>query len=129
MSGRPNLDQVRARNALRALEKKRDLSGKEGGDALSGFPALVANNGLMATLAFSKRQGGGYVAIGDAAAEHLASQEIGLLSQADATLDGLLNRLCQSDSSYLRVVTAEVVAFLNYLRRFHKAEREKGKSS
>lgn len=125
MSGKPNLDQVRARNALTSLKERRELGGKEGGDALSGFPALVINNGLMATLAFSKRQGGGSVAICDAVAAHLASKEVGLLAAGAVTLDALLTNLVGTGSDQLRLITSETIAYLNYLRRFHKAEKSR----
>ena len=119
--GRPNLDQVRARNALKALKDRGDVGGKKGGDALSGFPALVVNNGLLATLAFSRKQGGGHAAICTAIAEHLQAPEIALLKGA-ATLDGLLNHLTAGSSEDLRLCTAEALAYLNYLRRFAKTE-------
>ncbi len=108
-----NREQIRARNALKEGIKSKG-SGEEGGDALSGFPALVMNNGLLATLAFSEQKKGGYIAICKAIEAHL--KEIGLVPANTA----LLAHLTESDSATLRLCTAEALAYLNYLRRFGK---------
>lgn len=122
-----NRDQVRAKNALEAIDGRATYRGIEGGDALSGFPALVISNGLLATLAFSKSKGQEYPKICAAVARHLADREIALIpslpSQDDpvAAMDHLIKALTSGDSDLLRLCTAETLAYLNYLRRFVKA--------
>lgn len=108
-----NREQIRARNALKSGIKSKG-SGEEGGDALSGFPALVMNNGLLATLAFSEQKKGGHLAICGAIETHL--KDVGLVPQGASLRDHLAN----SDSGTLRLCTAEALAYLNYLRRFGK---------
>lgn len=122
-----NLEQVRANNALAAMEKYPDISkGRGGGDALTGFPALIVGNGLLATFAFSLKNGGGHEAICNAIADHLADKEIALAKTSDPGARGLVKFLVQNDSSVLRLCTAEALAFLNYLRRFVKADKQGG---
>ena len=134
-----NLEQVRAANALRAIKRiqEHDSKGKgdKGGDALTGLPALIVNNGLLATLAFSKSKSktdkntgeykkSGHEVICDEIAVHLGWEDIKLL-HGKHTADGLLAYLTNddSDSMRLRLCTAETLAFLNYLRRFAKADK------
>jgi CRISPR/Cas system CMR-associated protein Cmr5 small subunit len=122
-----NREQIRAASALAALEKYQNLRGRggdeerEGGDVVSGFPALIRNNGLLASLAFCRATGGGHENIGHCIAEHLASPDIALLGGARPNLDGLLSALTQGTSAHLRLCTAETLAYLDYLKRFAKA--------
>lgn len=127
MSGHPNLDQVRAKNAHEAVSGGLRGHGVENGDAISGFPALIVNNGLLSTLAFSisKKDKGGYKEIGDAVAVHLADPVVKLLVGKPATLVGLRDYLVTQDSSVLRNCTAEALAYLNYLKRFAKGEAKR----
>jgi CRISPR-associated protein Cmr5 len=117
-----NLEQIRARNANQAIKGGVRGRGGEGGDALSGFPALVVNNGLLATLAFSisKQNKDGYKEICTAIAQHLSDPEIHLLRDKPANCEGLRDFLAEQDSATLRLCTAEALAYLNYLRRFAK---------
>ena len=119
-----NLEQVRARNALAALSKYNEFRGKKEGDPLTGFPALIIGNGLLAAIAFSKKNKGGHESICNAIAEHLACEEIGRLDAQNPTVDTLLSHLTENESDELRVCTSEVLAYLNFLRRFAKAQAE-----
>ncbi|HXK60582.1 MAG TPA: type III-B CRISPR module-associated protein Cmr5 [Acidobacteriota bacterium] len=112
-----NRDQVRAKNALDACRQYR---GVQGGDALSGFPALIVGNGLLATIAFCKKQQGDYTKICDAVARHLSDPDIALLEPGCDNTDAMLKTLANSDSQKLRLCTAEALAYLNFLRRFGK---------
>ncbi len=124
-----NMDQIRAMNALAACDQiRRDDSGgrgDQGGDALTGFPALVINNGLLSALAFSQSKSksgkSGHEIICDQIAIHLASSGIECVDSNVMDTDSLINSLVNGDSMRLRICTAEALAFLNYLRRFAKA--------
>jgi CRISPR type III-B/RAMP module-associated protein Cmr5 len=96
----------------------------EDGDAISGFPALIVNNGLLSTVAYaiSKKEKGGYKEICDAIAVHLTDPNVGLLKNKPATREGLRDFLVENDSTTLRLCTAEALVYLNYLRRFAKGE-------
>ncbi|MGI6087294.1 MAG: type III-B CRISPR module-associated protein Cmr5 [Kiritimatiellia bacterium] len=125
-----NLEQIRAKNALKFLENdpfnknkkagKNDGDGEEqgSGDVLSGFPSLIINNGLLATVAFSIAKKGNYQKIYDAISIHLKDKDIGLLP---ANVE-LVEHLTKSDSTQLRLCTAEALAYLAYLKRFGKKE-------
>lgn len=115
-----NREQIRARNALRTLNEEMSR-GAEGGDALTGFPALIIGNGLLATIAYSLEKKHGYPLICNAIAAHLADPEIGLLPPGKGDVEGMRRVLVEEDSERLRLCTAEALAFLNYLRRFAKA--------
>ena len=121
-----NLEQVRARNAHLAVTGGVRGRGVEDGDAISGFPALIVNNGLLSTLSYSisKKDKGGYKEICDAIAAHLADPLVGLLKGKPVTLAGLRDYLSEQDSATLRLCTAETLAYLNYLRRFAKGEAQ-----
>ena len=119
-----NLDQIRAHNAL--LHKDRIAASQEGGDAISGFPMLVLTDGLLAALAFAceskNQQAGarkhpGEYTVATAIADHLHTGHNRIT--ASATADTLLTELAgQETDILLRRATAEVLAFLNYLKRF-----------
>ncbi|MBV8277892.1 MAG: type III-B CRISPR module-associated protein Cmr5 [Verrucomicrobia bacterium] len=117
-----NLEQIRARNAL---ARHRDVRPKtDEGDALSGYPSLIINNGLLATLAYSLQQEGKTnqqpFRIADALAYHLGNLAEGenLVAPKRATGEGLLSKLVESDSYHLQRCTTEALAFLSYLKRF-----------
>jgi len=116
-----NRDQIRAKNALDALRKYNHFKGVKGGDPLTGFPALIIGNGLLSAIAFCKKSKGGWLDICNAIATHLGDSEIGLLP-GGVNVDGMLEYLIKEDSGSLRLCTEEAIAYLNYLRRFAKAD-------
>ena len=115
MSKLENIDQVRARNALSEPAQQARKKGDEG-DALSGYPSLIINNGLIATLAFSLDRKGQHQRIANAVAHHLEDRKIAQAKDAKALRD----ELCQGDSAKLRRATGESLAFLAYLKRFQR---------
>lgn len=107
-----HLDQIRARNAL----ARKEVQEKDGGDQLSGYPSLIINNGLIAALAFSIEKGGQHAKIADAIAHHLKDVRIISADNGKALRDAL----CESNSFTLRRATREALAYLAYLKRFHR---------
>ncbi|MDB0056972.1 type III-B CRISPR module-associated protein Cmr5 [Akkermansiaceae bacterium] len=112
-----NLEQLRAKNALCdiASKAKRDKEAGEG-DVLSGYPSLIINNGLLATIAFAVYKGELHERIADVIAYHLNDRKI--ITAANAI--NLRKALTECDSSALRRATSETLAFLSYLKRFQK---------
>jgi CRISPR-associated protein Cmr5 len=93
------------------------------GDALSGYPSLIINNGLLATLAYSIQQkdkpNNQAFRIANALAYHLANLVDGEnLAPKQTKGEGLRDKLAESDSYHLQRCTAEALAFLSYLKRF-----------
>jgi len=109
-----NLDQIRAAHALQHaanLDK----------GAVSKLPALIINNGLLATTAFVLSDGGGdnrrvmLDALGRVAA-HLQAR--GIIQPPAANAEQLMLRLTEANSQTLQVATQEALAYLGYLKRF-----------
>jgi CRISPR type III-B/RAMP module-associated protein Cmr5 len=126
-----NLEQIRARNALVCCvncppeSSERDVRALKGeGDALSGYPSLIINNGLLATIAYSLQQkdkpNWQPFRIANALAYHLANLVDGenLVAPKAPKGEGLRDKLTESDSYHLQRCTTEALAFLSYLKRF-----------
>jgi CRISPR type III-B/RAMP module-associated protein Cmr5 len=126
-----NLEQIRARNALVCSVKcppdspqRNVLARKNEGDALSGYPSLIINNGLLATLAYSLQQrdkpNEQPLRIANALGYHLGNLVDGenMVAPKQATGEGLRDKLTESDSYHLQRCTTEALAFLSYLKRF-----------
>ena len=121
-----NLEQIRAAVALQYKDKIE--SGREGGEVAKKVPAMIMENGLLATLASAlerNRQDGqknqGQYDVFCAVLECL--RKTGAPGGDSGDPNALLKFLTDNDSVVLRLVTAETIAFLNYLRRF---ARKKG---
>lgn len=109
-----NLEQIRA---AAALEPAQNLDRS----AVNKLPALILANGLLATAAFCKAEGGGdnrghMKRALDAVAAHLARQR--LIAPAVTTTEGLIADLARLDSHHLQQATGEALAYLAYLKRF-----------
>ena len=115
-----NLEQVRATHALDRALNVRKQNGE--GDCLSGYPSLIINNGLLATLAFSLDKEKQHARVADAVAFHL--HRLGTVPQTGnnghPTAATLRDALVKADSHVLRHATGEALAFLAYLKRFAK---------
>jgi len=119
-----NLDQIRARNALKASSIQ--VKGQNGGEVIKKIPPLVMNHGLLAAAAFGFEKGEGWQAAFNALAQHLSDPDVGILPSTASTAEGMLRFLSQdADSDRLRAATNEAMAWLNYARRFIKSKDEK----
>lgn len=112
-----NLEQVRAKHAIEAIQEERNLSRS----AVNKLPAMIIANGLLAAAAFCNAEGGGENR-GDmnkalsATAKHLADR--GHLAAGTDTVAGMIQNLSSHDSQHLQRATAEALAFIAYLKRF-----------
>lgn len=114
-----NYEQIRAKNALDAANRL-DFGGQEGGDVVKKIPTLIIDNGLLATCAFAEDKGEGHKNVFKAIIEHLADKDIGLL-ESEMKIEDFIRYLSNEvESDQLRQITAETMAYLNYLRRFAK---------
>jgi hypothetical protein len=85
---------------------------------------LIINNGLLATAAFAKEGKEGIQSVINAIEAHLQHEEIAIMPIGKSMMDWLSSE--QTDSSTLRRVTAESLAYLNYLRRFVQKGKNHG---
>lgn len=109
-----NLEQIRAKNALEAVGKY-EFKGKNEGDIVKKIPTMILDNGILATATFAKEARHGYEKVFHAVIDHL--KNIGTMPNDQ---NQIISWLVTVDSSELRAVTAETMAYLNYLRRFAK---------
>lgn len=109
-----NLDQIRAKNALAAADNIGE--GENGGKTIAKkVPTMIMENGIIAAAAFAKETGKGYDDVFKAIIVHL--KDVGVMP---ADKDDIISWLVNEDSTQLRAVTAEAMAYLSYLRRFAK---------
>ncbi|QSR84639.1 type III-B CRISPR module-associated protein Cmr5 [Methylacidimicrobium sp. B4] len=120
-----NLEQERAKHAL---EKSKDLDRQ----AVNKLPALIMNNGLLATIAFATDgdSRGGMAKAMDAIADHLAKRQL-IERQliGEVTAKKMLEALAGKESVQLRLATEEALAYLVYLKRYAQKktkENQKG---
>jgi CRISPR-associated protein Cmr5 len=121
-----NLDQIRAENALLATGHKSPPAPQQRltpveDRAVTKLPALIVNNGLLATAAFARKSDELLHAM-DAVARHLADLRIHRLSPQSTRTEALVNELASSSSQKLRLASEEALAYLSYLKRFAKKE-------
>lgn len=118
-----NFEQIRAKNALEACTG-RSFKGANDGNVVKKIPAMIRENGFLGALAFAKEVDGKseHADVFRAIIEHLKT--VGKLPGSKSDLDGFLADLCASDAAVLRAVTAEAMAYLNYLRRFARKNEE-----
>ncbi len=116
MSKIQNLDQKRAYNAITSQGK---WTGVNDGQVVKKIPALIRENGLLGAAAFALEKKGGHEDVFNAIIRHLADPDIHKIEKAFPLQDFIL-KTAEMDSSKLRAITSESMAFLNYLRRFAK---------
>lgn len=118
-----NMEQIRAANALAKKDTIKAGAGEGDPNAVcKKVPTLIINNGLLATAAFANEGKEGIQSVIQAIEAHL--QHVGIMPAGKTMLDWL--SLEQTDSSTLRRVTAESLAYLNYLRRFVQKGKNHG---
>ena len=121
-----SLEQIRARNALAfANQHGANIAGAQGGEVIKKLPPHILNHGLLATAAYSFTEKVGWQLTFDAIARHLADPDIDIVP-ADkvkdrATLVSFLTAK-NTTSEFLKLATAETMAWLQYARRFVKKE-------
>ncbi len=116
------LDQKRAQTALEFWERVRGVEGADGGKVLNGLPALIMNDGLLATIAFGEEKGLGYEIVLLEVGRYLHS--FAILGQPVTDLRGFARQLCDGSSHRLQRATLEALEFIQYLKRFEPGERE-----
>lgn len=113
-----NLEQIRAANALNVkIEKDSD---NDSNSIAKKVPSMIIENGLLATAAFSfESNKKGYKSVFEnGIIPHLAS--LNRLPGSSKDLEEFIADLSKIESSRLRAITSETMAYLNYLRRFAK---------
>jgi CRISPR/Cas system CMR-associated protein Cmr5 small subunit len=116
-----NLEQIRARNALRcAKEDGGRISGPQGGEVINKIPSLILNHGLLATAAYAYTQKEGWQLLFNHIARHLADPDIAIVDARISEHTGLMDYLTgtSATSETLKLATAETLAWLGYARRF-----------
>lgn len=116
-----NLEQVRARNALK-LAHAGTIGGVLGGEVMKKVSPLIQNHGLLATAAYSWSEKEGWQKVFDGIAAHLSDPDIGILPKECTDREKMMQHLTAKDTSSetLRMATAETMAWLSYARRFVK---------
>lgn len=144
-----NLEQIRAKNAYDAVEYIGTGSG--GGKAVAKkVPAQIVQNGFLGALAFAiesvnadkfVRNGPGWFHNtkppkdeGEYAGCGYANTFVAIIRHFEnaglshglpcGDLQSFLSALCLKDADVLRSITAEALAYLNYLRRFAKPGKD-----
>ncbi len=119
-----NLAQIRALNAVKAA-KDGVFAGQNGGEVAKKVPAYIIESGLLGALAFALEKGGGHRAVFQAVLTHLQSVEDPTARNA-AGPEAWFEALAKAPVSELRAATAETMAYLAFLRRFAKKEKDNG---
>jgi CRISPR/Cas system CMR-associated protein Cmr5 small subunit len=116
-----NLEQVRARNALRCQREDGALIvGPQGGEVIKKLPPLILNHGLLATAAYAYTQKDGWQIVLNHIARHLADADIAIVPLMIQKHEQLMDFLTgvESTSETLKLATLETMAWLSYARRF-----------
>ena len=124
-----NLEQYRAQLALSSAD---DIEkGVGGGQAVAKkVPTMIRENGFLGALAFAVEKKSGnalknpaHASVFEAVRKYLVG--VGMVTASDT--DGLMKDMSKESADKLRLVTAESIAYLNYLRRFAKPDKDGGK--
>lgn len=125
-----NLEQLRAIHALKASKsEQKNYVGINNGEVVKKVPTMIRENGFLEALAFAIEKEAGYDSVFIAIMQHLVKVKkltVGELEECkeQKPCEKFMAVLCKGDSSRLQVITAESMAYLNYLRRFVKPEKK-----
>lgn len=113
-----NLEQLRAKHALDDAKQGLANKGKNGGEVAKKVPAMIQQNGLLGALAFALNKNEGHKNVLEGAIDHY--RKTADLARELPSKDALVfaTWLSGKDSATLRAATAEILAYLNYYRRF-----------
>lgn len=114
---RNSLEQGRAQDAYRAAEEGMKEYKKEYLSFVNDLPMLIKTNGLGAAISFATYKNKPSQLVYKQVASWLQKDDKGLI---DLTKGSLAERLTAIGSSDYKAVTIEVMAWLNWLRRFAK---------
>jgi CRISPR-associated protein Cmr5 len=118
-----SLEQIRAKNALGAAPLIKAGPGEGDPNAVAKkVPAMIKENGLIATAAFAMDKKEGIQSVVSAIEQHLVC--VGIMTGKETLLQWLTG--ANADSARLRSATDEAMAYLNYLRRFVRKKDKKG---
>lgn len=112
------LDQLRGSRALQFWEQNANhesVRGENGGDILKGLPALLINDGLLATLAFAMQKKAGHERLMVEVGQYLRQRKI--LPQDFNDLQGFARQLCDGNSVLLQQATSEALEYISFLKR------------
>jgi len=130
-SAQQTLQQRRAKHAWECIEhvdqKVPDKTKKKYGSLVRGLPQLIQTDGLGQMLAFLQAKAGG-----DSNSEHgLAYAHIASWINTEFKLNNneLLEWLLDQSTADYRRTTAEVLAYVNWLKRFAEAKGWKGEDN
>lgn len=114
-----NLEQIRAKNAMNV---EIDRNEKDSKSIAKKVPTMILENGLLATATFAlESKVKGYRSVFEnGIIPHLKDKDIDELPGEHTDLRGFIGDLTARDSTVLRRITSEIMAYLNYLRRFAK---------
>ena len=95
------------------------------------IPMYIKTNGLGATLAFmlSKKDKEAYQKLGQQITEWLKQAPVQIIDLENANFKTLVEKIVSLNSSSYRALTIEVLAFLNWLRRFAEGLIEEGEGN
>lgn len=112
-----NLEQIRAKNAMDVEIERNEKDSKS---IAKKVPTMILENGILAAAAFALESNvKGYRSVFEnGIIPHL--RDIGDLPDEQTDLRGFISYLTGCDSNVLRRITSEIMAYLNYLRRFAK---------
>lgn len=115
-----NLEQIRAKNAFEAVKEYKSFKGDGDGDIVKKVPTQIRDNGFLAAMAFAMYKGKGYEDVFNAIITHLPDVNCSFGLPYNEGVEAFFKKLVEKDSDTLRAITAEALAYLNYLRRFAK---------
>ncbi len=126
-SGRAKFAWECTKEALKELDEKKQ---KEYKSYAKKIPMYIKTNGLGASFAFMFSKKDTYSYIGDQITKWLKKCPTKVISlEENANFEILVEKIVSLNSSSYRALTIEVLAFLNWLRRFAEGLIEEGETN